>query len=82
MWYPIIEEQALRSSFENYDSDQATRDALLYKTSDLKLQGEILSKDMNMEVAIKVGLTLEQSKITQENINSSKNLRRRFKHCL
>ena len=46
-----------------------TWDALLFQTSDLKLQREILSKDLNIKAAIKAGLALEQSKIKQEKMN-------------
>ena len=44
----------------------------MFQTSDLKLQREILSKDLNIKAAIKAGLALEQSKIKQDNMNLSK----------
>ena len=72
VWYPVMKEQALRCSFEDYDVEQATRDALLFQTSNSKLQREILTKDLDMEAAIKAGLALEQSKLKQEGLNIEK----------
>ena len=64
----------MRCLFENYDSEQATRDTLQFQTSDNKLQIEILTKDLDMEAAIKAGLALEQSKLKQEGLNSGRKL--------
>ena len=52
VWYPKVKEQALRCLFKNYDSNKPTRNAILYKTSDSKLQREVLSKDLDMELTI------------------------------
>ena len=37
------------------------RDAILYQTSDKKLQRKILSEDLALEETIKMGLELDQS---------------------
>ena len=68
----MVREQALRCNFESYNVDTATRDAILFQTSDAKLQREILSKDLNMDATIKAGLAFEQSKMKQENISVTK----------
>ena len=60
VWYPTIREQALRCNFEDYNADMATRDAILFQTSDTKLQRDILSKDLDMDATVKAGLALEQ----------------------
>ena len=70
VWYHLIREQALWCSFNNYNADHGTREAILFQTSDSKLQGEILSKYLNMEAAVKGGLTMDQSKLKQDNMNS------------
>ena len=40
--------------------------------SDPKLQRQVHSKDLDIEATIKAGLTLEQSKLKLENMNSGK----------
>ena len=73
-WFVTIREQAMRCNFENYNADTATRDAILFQTSDTKLQREILSKDLYMDATIKAGLALEQSKMKQEIMTVSKQI--------
>ena len=72
VWYLTIREQALKCNFEDYNADTATRDAILYQTSDTKLPREILLQDMNMDTTIKAGLVLEQSKIKDEGLSNGK----------
>jgi hypothetical protein len=71
-WYPIIKEQALRCKFNDYNADAAARDAILYQTSNEKLQREILAKDLDFKATVKAGLALEQSKTKQENMTDRK----------
>ena len=44
-WYPTVREQADRCVWTDYDAKQAARDALLFQTSDTKLQKKILQKN-------------------------------------
>ena len=71
-WFPKIKEQAERCDFANYNVQKATRDAILYQTSDKKLQQKILSEDLALEETIKMGLALEQSRKKVDNLNSGK----------
>ena len=68
MWYPLVKEQDLRCNFTDYNADTAARDAILFQTSNKKLQRDILSKDLDFQATIKAGLALEQSKAKQENL--------------
>ena len=68
-WYPLIKEQAKRCDFTNYDVDAATRDAILFKTSNIKLKQKILAENLNLADTIKYGLALEQSKSTAEALS-------------
>ena len=68
VWYPLIKEQALRCNFTDYNAETAARDAILFQTSNKKLQRDILSKDLDFQATIKAGLALEQSKAKQESL--------------
>ena len=71
-WYPKVREQAKRCNFEDYDDVKASRDAILFLTTDQKLQQKILAEDLSYDDTIKYGLALEQSKKKVELINASR----------
>ena len=74
VWYPMVKEQSLRCKFTDYNADAAARDAILFQTSNEKLQRDILSKDLDLQATIKAGLALEQSKAKQESLADRKKL--------
>ena len=71
-WYPLVKEQAARCDFSNYSKEMATRDALLFQTTNDKLKQKILSEDMDLDKTIKIGLALEQSKKKVDEMNSKR----------
>ena len=75
-WYLIVKEQAERCNFANYTVEKATRDALLYQTTDTKLQQRILCEDLDLDNTIKYGLAYEQSRRKVESLNQSRTERK------
>ena len=72
VWYPKVREQAKRCNFEDYTEAKATRDAILFLTSNQKLQQKILAEDLSYDDTVKYGLALEQSKKKIETINAAR----------
>ena len=44
VWFPIVREQALRCNFVVFNADIVTRDAILFQTSNAKLQRDSVQR--------------------------------------
>ena len=72
VWYPKVREQAGRYDFENYNEVQAAIVAILFLTSNSKIQQKVLAEYIDFDKTIKYGLPLEQSRFKTNNINASR----------
>ena len=71
-WYDTVREQAKRCDFSNYTEAEAARDAILFNTSNNKLQQKILTENLDYDAAVKYGLSNEQSRKKIKKINEAK----------
>ena len=74
-WFPIVKEHTKHCDFTGYDTDVATRDAILFQTSNIKLQLKILAEDLSLADMIKYGLVLEHTKTVAEALSASASVR-------
>ena len=72
-WWTIIKEQANKCVFKDYNWDRAARDALLFQTSDVKLQKKILAEDLALEDMVKMGLAHEQTQMKSDQMDGGSN---------
>ena len=61
VWWSMVKEQAEKCTFDNYTKDKAARDAILFQTSDVKLQKKVLAEDTELEDMVKLGLANEHT---------------------
>ena len=66
---PKIMEQVARCTFEAYDTDKAAGAALLFQTSNVKLQKKILTEDSILEKTIKLGLVYKQTDVKSDQLD-------------
>ena len=60
-WWTQVQEQAEKCDFVGYDVKMATRDAILFQTSNNKLRKRVLAEDLDLVAVIKMGLAIEHS---------------------
>ena len=68
----LIKEQVAKCTFEGYNTDKAAQYALLFQTSNVKLQKKILTEDGSLEDTIKLEMAYEQTEAKSDQLKGGK----------